>query len=156
MIEVNPLMNNWYLLREAIPHFKKYFRIQILSTPNTDQPVRIQVYHGTHPVEGCLNWHPFTRCWTVQINPLVSKYPLTQLRALVHELIHVKQLHVGDLALSAEHISSDGLPSHLLWHGEPVAMDTPYMERPWEIEAYEAQDDCLSYVKAQLGIPETR
>ena len=44
-----------------------------------------------------------------------------------HELVHVKQLVRQHLATRT---------THWQWHHTPYPFDTPYMQRPWELEAF--------------------
>jgi hypothetical protein len=52
--------------------------------------------------------------------------------SLAHEMVHVKQLVKGQLKSMA-----DGSQT---WLGKSYPADTPYLDRPWEIEAFSRQE----------------
>lgn len=51
---------------------------------------------------------------------------------LAHELVHVKQIISGKL-------KSDG-DGNKVWNGKFFHKDTPYLEQPWELQAYARQE----------------
>ncbi len=51
---------------------------------------------------------------------------------LAHELVHVKQIVSGKLKSSGE--------GHKIWNGKFFHKDTPYLEQPWELQAYAKQE----------------
>ena len=61
---------------------------------------------------------------------------LTTIRTLAHEMVHVRQWAKDELK---DYVTKD---TH--WHGSPVSPDTPYRERPWEVEAYAMQNKLAS------------
>ena len=63
--------------------------------------------------------------YMVDLNPIFPRSMLE--RTLRHELIHVRQFHVGDLQQQ---------PNGILWKGKLYPFNTPYETRPWEIEAH--------------------
>jgi hypothetical protein len=75
----------------------------------------------------------------VGINPDQSKNEL--IRTIFHEMVHVKQYVEGDLS----HENSDNL-----WKGEVV--DVPYMDRPWEKEAYEQEEAMWHIFSKEVGV----
>jgi len=62
--------------------------------------------------------------YMVDLNPIFPKQLLE--RTLRHELIHVRQFHIGDLRQQ---------PNGILWKGKLYPHNTPYETRPWEVEA---------------------
>lgn len=52
-----------------------------------------------------------------------------------HEMVHVKQYARKEMD---DHLTSSGRAK---WRGKLVKSDTKYYDLPWEIEAYEMQDD---------------
>ncbi len=75
----------------------------------------------------------------VGINPKQSKHEL--IRTIFHEMVHVKQYVEGDLS----HEDSANL-----WKGEVV--DVPYMDRPWEKEAYEQEEAMWHIFSKEVGV----
>lgn len=63
-----------------------------------------------------------------------TSLPTSQLiTSIAHEMIHVKQLARGTLVFSMKRGKEIAI-----WRGKKV--DVPYLERPWEIEAYGKQE----------------
>ena len=58
---------------------------------------------------------------------------LAMASTLAHELVHVKQYARREM---------NGVD--LAWKKQPVPADTPYMELPWEVEAYAMEKDLLN------------
>jgi len=56
----------------------------------------------------------------------------TQAITIAHEMVHVKQYANGDL----KHADDE---SGWFWKGEFVSVDSVYIEREWELEAYRLQ-----------------
>jgi hypothetical protein len=52
--------------------------------------------------------------------------------SLAHEMVHVKQMVKGQLKTG-----SDGSQT---WLGKTYPADTPYLDRPWEVEAFSRQE----------------
>ncbi len=75
----------------------------------------------------------------VGINPKQTKNEL--IRTIFHEMVHVKQYVQGDLS----HTDSDNL-----WKGKVV--DVPYMDRPWEKEAYEQEEAMWHIFTKEIGV----
>lgn len=51
---------------------------------------------------------------------------------LAHEMVHVKQMAKGQL--------KGGGDGTQIWMGKRYPADTPYLDRPWEIDAYAKQE----------------
>lgn len=52
--------------------------------------------------------------------------------SLAHEMVHVKQMVKGQL--------KTGSNGKQIWKGKEYSSDTPYLDRPWEIEAFSRQE----------------
>ena len=52
--------------------------------------------------------------------------------SLAHEMVHVKQMVKGQLKNAAKGAS--------IWMGKKFPASTPYLDRPWEIEAFARQE----------------
>ena len=67
---------------------------------------------------------------------LVVLKPSNRLRdlasALAHEMVHVKQMAKGQL--------KSGSRGSQIWMGRRYPKSTPYLSRPWEIEAFSKQE----------------
>lgn len=53
------------------------------------------------------------------------------MRTVAHEMIHVKQLISGTLRYNG---------NKTVWRGREMSDDLPYLERPWELEAFAKQE----------------
>lgn len=77
---------------------------------------------------------------------------LTFVTTIVHEMVHAKQYHEGQLAL--KHSKQKGW--RYLWNGRVSRYQgksyTNYTHQPWEVEAMELQDVLALYVCDELGI----
>ena len=51
---------------------------------------------------------------------------------LAHEMIHVKQMTTGTLKYAPN--------NNMLWRGVEYGDDVPYLDRPWEIQAFSGQE----------------
>lgn len=51
--------------------------------------------------------------------------------ALCHEMVHVKQMSKGQLKQDA---------TGFVWVGKRFKQNTPYLDRPWEVEAFARQE----------------
>ena len=63
------------------------------------------------------------------------------LRILAHEAVHMWQQERGDLVVSPDTLECR-------WKGEKFTKDYPYMDRPWEKEAFKKQAEILKAYKA--------
>ena len=61
---------------------------------------------------------------------------LSLLYTLAHEMVHVWQFATGRL----KHMADGGWK----YQGKKYSSDTPYIERPWEGEAYEKEQELVS------------
>ena len=52
--------------------------------------------------------------------------------SLAHEMVHVKQMVKGQL--------KSGDDGKQIWLGKEFPADTPYLDRPWEVEAFSRQE----------------
>lgn len=67
----------------------------------------------------------------------------TAIETLSHELIHLKQYIDGRLILLET--------TYVEWEGEKInVLDLPYDKRPWEIEAFDKQEELESKIKQKL------
>ena len=78
-----------------------------------------------------------------------KKLPLFDfVRTICHEFIHVKQYAVGE-------IREDLVNGKAKWKSKRVPMDTPYLEQPWEKEAFKYESEyafeVLSAVKIDMA-----
>lgn len=64
------------------------------------------------------------------------------LLVLSHEMIHIAQFYLGDVKV---------MNKGILWKKEAlISMDTPYEQRPWEIEAFALQGELNKRLSKQL------
>ena len=76
------------------------------------------------------------RMFDISIDPRISK--TAQLKALAHEMVHVKQYARGELQ---EYVTPKKANKRIKWQGKNVLdkseiCDDGYWTSPWEIEAY--------------------
>lgn len=84
-------------------------------------------YWGLAIVDDC-NSRGKPRYFTIEIKRDLNEQE--KLMAIAHEFVHIKQYANGELN-----------EEMTLWQGERVNSDIiPYLEQPWEIEAYEVGD----------------
>ena len=69
--------------------------------------------------------------YMISVNILYLDKPTGLERTLIHELVHVLQFHNQMLGVD---------DNSFYYDGECYSFDTPYYERPWEIEAFELSD----------------
>ena len=70
--------------------------------------------------------------YTLYFRPRLGKATYTEI--LCHEAVHLAQQERGDLSLNLT-------TGECRWKGELYAANSPYMERPWEKEAFKIQSD---------------
>ena len=79
--------------------------------------------------------------YTLYFRPGLSRATYTEI--VMHEAVHLAQQERGDLALNP-------YTGECRWRGESYPADYPYMQRPWEQEAFKAQSDLLRAYKKSL------
>ncbi len=62
-------------------------------------------------------------------------------RILAHEAVHISQQERGDLVVNPDTLECR-------WKGEKYTNDYPYMDRPWEKEAFKKQAEILKAYRA--------
>lgn len=65
---------------------------------------------------------------------------------LCHEMLHLRQYVDGDLIVDIEH-------KRFIWKGKDYPYSYPYMQRPWEQEAFRSQTKFISEVRKALHKP---
>lgn len=115
----------WMLNRLTNGRMSKNVRIWIHNLTETEDK------YGREVIANCIwiddNHRP--REFSIEINPTKARH--TQLKALAHELVHVKQYMRGELK------SLMATPSISKWQGKYVDEGkVSYWELPWEVEAY--------------------
>lgn len=88
--------------------------------------------------EGILVPSPLDHTYILRVKD-VSKGEM--LRILAHEAVHISQQERGDL-----NVNPDTLECR--WKGKKYTNDYPYMDRPWEKEAFKTQAEILKAYKA--------
>lgn len=59
---------------------------------------------------------------------------VTAIKSLAHELIHLQQYNSGKLRVIGSGV--------VIWDGKEInVLDIPYNDRPWEMEAFQGQND---------------
>ena len=114
-----------------------YFGLEKLNIPNvsvsvTNIPQRLMNdYEKNNPntlLEGLIVEIGLNH-YQILLNKRLTKHNLH--RVLFHELIHLKQSHSGRLT-PCNHVSVDFMGKHY-----PHVNSVPYLQRPWEMEAFE-------------------
>lgn len=72
--------------------------------------------------------------YTLYFRSRLSQPTYTEI--ICHEAVHMAQQERGDLSLNLTN-------GECRWKGELFAADYPYMERPWEREAFKVQGDII-------------
>lgn len=70
-------------------------------------------------------------CYLVIIRPVRRKTPsglIAMAAILAHEMVHVRQLAKGIMKFSKN--------DSRIWRGKRFSKKTPYLEQPWEIDAF--------------------
>lgn len=65
------------------------------------------------------------------------------IRMFIHEMWHIKQMIDGDLSFNFDHTIAT-------WKGKEYTKEINHKERPWEIEAREAEDKFYKQIKELL------
>ena len=71
----------------------------------------------------------------IGINPCISLDDMV--KTIIHEIVHIKQIHNGELVLG------EGLQKST-WYG--AVYDKNYHELPWEVEAYEIENEIMEKI----------
>ena len=69
------------------------------------------------------------RDFTIEICRTRKK--INMFKVLAHEMVHVKQIASGKLKTTNRKI---------VWNGKSYKSSTPYLSRPWEVEAFQKQE----------------
>lgn len=122
------------LIDMAMPHARKLLdlpdNINFVIRPNGGK------YNGSYNYKGR----------RVNIDPRRENLG-TILSTICHELVHAEQYHTGRL-------SKSGIATSL-WNGEAVKNKgttyKAYRNQPWEIEAFDRQEDLAKQITAMIG-----
>lgn len=87
--------------------------------------------------EGVLVPSPLDHTYILRVKD-VSKGEMQ--RILAHEAVHISQQERGDLKVNPDTLECR-------WKGKKYTNDYPYMDRPWEKEAFKVQSDILRQYK---------
>lgn len=79
--------------------------------------------------EGILVPSPLSHTYILRVKDVMKG---EMLRILAHEAVHISQQERGDLKVNPDTLECR-------WKGEKYTNDYPYMDRPWEQEAFKEQ-----------------
>jgi hypothetical protein len=105
-----------------------------LKLENCRKGLLVRVYNECEDNQGVtIDLTGATGCYLIVIKPnrRLKEIGLT----LAHELVHVKQMAKGVL-------KGTKAGAHL-WSGKRYSKTTPYLDRPWEVEAFSRQEIIL-------------
>ena len=85
--------------------------------------------------------------YTLYFRPKLSQAVYTEI--LCHEAVHLAQQERGDLSLNLS-------TGECRWTGEVYPPDYPYMERPWEKEAFKVQSVILKKYRKSVKLSKTK
>lgn len=121
--EITEELMNSYIAQLGLENSKMYLLIDISKK-------------GSRGHDGLTHVLPNLKSCVIAIHPQEwQRFGLT----LAHEMVHFKQYAKG-------HLRKDGDIFH--WRGKQYSADMPYLDMPWEVEAYSKQE--LMFRKAAL------
>lgn len=88
--------------------------------------------------EGVLVPSPLDHTYILRVKDVAKG---EMLRILAHEAVHISQQERGDLKVNPDTLECR-------WKGKKFTNDYPYMDRPWEKEAFKTQAEILKAYKA--------
>lgn len=88
--------------------------------------------------EGILVPSPIAHTYILMVKDVAKG---EMLRILAHEAVHISQQERGDLVVNPDTLECR-------WKGEKYTNDYPYMDRPWEKEAFKTQAEILKAYRA--------
>lgn len=88
--------------------------------------------------EGILVPSPLSHTYILRVKDVMKG---EMLRILAHEAVHISQQERGDLKVNPDTLECR-------WKGEKYTNDYPYMDRPWEKEAFKTQTEILKAYRA--------
>lgn len=88
--------------------------------------------------EGILVPSPLSHTYILRVKDVMKG---EMLRILAHEAVHISQQERGDLKVNPDTLECR-------WKGEKYTNDYPYMDRPWEKEAFKTQAEILKAYRA--------
>jgi hypothetical protein len=106
-----------------------------LGLTNSRRAVLVKVTGDTQEgMEGSTQYLEFADCYLVLIRPparqtLASTVAMTT--TLAHEMVHVRQMAKGILKVT---------PKGTFWRGKKYTKSTPYLQLPWEVDAFSRQE----------------
>ena len=106
-----------------------------LGLSNSRRAVLVKVTKDTQDaMEGSTEYLPWADCYIVLLRPparqtLASTIALST--TLAHEMVHVRQMAKGILKVT---------PRGTFWRGKKYKKSTPYLDQPWERDAFARQE----------------
>ena len=107
-------------------------------TVTVDEPFLERMSTGDIEYEGILTPTQLPHSYVLRVKD-VGKGEM--LRILAHEAVHMSQQERGDLVVNPDTLECR-------WKGKKFTKDYPYMDRPWEKEAFSKQAEILKAYKA--------
>jgi hypothetical protein len=104
--------------------------IRQLNLENSKKGVSISISDECSDVQGqTVDMSNLTGCYMVVITP--RRHLVDIGITLCHEMVHVKQMAKGQLKTNDK---------FNIWSGKKYKKNFPYLDSPWEIEAYSRQE----------------
>jgi hypothetical protein len=117
-------------LQSLMPKF-----INELGLTNSRRAVLVKVTKDTQEgMEGSTQYLEFADCYLVLIRPPARQTLASTIQmstTLAHEMVHVRQMAKGILKVT---------PKGTFWRGKKYTKSTPYLQLPWEVDAFSRQE----------------
>ena len=106
--------------------------LDALKLSNSRRAVLVKVTDDTpEGIEGSTVPIDWADCYLVLVKPparITTSSLLAVTQTLTHEMIHVRQLAKGILKFTPD--------NGRIWQGQYYSADTPYLDQPWELDAF--------------------
>ena len=117
-------------LESLMPKF-----ITELGLTNSRRAVLVKVTKDTQDgMEGSTQYLPWADCYIVLLRPparLTMASTIQLSTTLAHEMVHVRQMAKGILKVTRK---------GTFWRGKKYKKSTPYLDQPWEVQAFGMQE----------------
>jgi hypothetical protein len=106
-----------------------------LGLTNSRRAVLVKVTKDTQDgMEGSTEYLQWADCYIVLLRPPVRQTlasTVAMSTTLAHEMVHVRQMAKGILKVT---------PKGTFWKGKKYTKSTPYLQLPWEVQAFGMQE----------------
>jgi hypothetical protein len=130
-----------YLVEASNTKIRQYLEtlmpkmIRELGLTNSRRAVLVKVTKDTQEgMEGSTQYLEFADCYLVLIRPPARQTLASTIQmstTLAHEMVHVRQMAKGILKVTDK---------GTYWRGRKYKKSTPYLQLPWEVDAFARQE----------------